>query len=950
MRDDLGRCLILLCSRRDLPTLVLQNALGLFSLTVQLMGPTTRILVECVMRFIYIKAILQVRIMFAAHDEFMRVLTENQSSKEIAVGGGAQAQAVAGAPSSFSIDEIEIVLESLADLLADLGFLPSIFASFDCDPSKGDIVQPLVKYLTSCMRYTLVSEPAELNLSGLLEVGGLIEQCYAQLSFNLSRRDALKVASSSSGTGSASSRGYDGPADDDNTKKQLDVKNLAVKLRLTRLAKGVLAEAALRFSTKPQDGLKFLQAKGVLPSPLTPASVAKFLRIAPGLPNECTGSFLGELGKDNPSYEADGKVFHREVLLCYVRSFELKGQTVLNCMRIFLSAFRLPGEAQQIDRILVAFSEYCHAGSIEGNSGLLENPEVTYLLTFSMIMLNTDLHNPNVRADRKMTIAQFIKNNSFYGAELNQTKNIPKEYLEAVYESLSQVPLRTERNDLNANITPEMWMDLQLQATINTEKGLMLSTSYTLDMIRSMSKKVTDGAKDAAAAAVETDMHATGENSTSCPTADSDSHTDALSSSSSSSLSLSSDADKIADVARRLLTDSTTPVDGETMSLCERFYGMHWLVDEDFLSCTFQDFFGVAVCPFFMHRFVVAPSARTVGGRQSAISSSPHEHGAGAGAEGEAALASPEVVSWRTRHASVRALGVGIDSSLLLLGLLHSNGMQAPLESLVLLFAEIVGITVEVIASHSFLSSDQNLLTTLLRMTSDCLTQFVQFILTIPSLIISQDSMSHTILKALSLTDFEVTEKVPDIAVTPRSTSENKMKIANYRNSIGSNVENGGVKGQGGDTMMEGLLTSIAARAALGTLLLVTHRHPSYLGKASWRVIWMLLCMLRDYSLLPSSMIVLDTEGNGDTDLLPPACRDDFEARLLAADRREVDAQLRRLNMTNPSTPNVKKSSSLMSLQGEEKRSEVKCDILSCLSNYNAPHSSPPSHLNSLPL
>lgn len=885
------------------------------------MGPTTRILVECFMRFIYIKAILQVRIMFAAHDEFMRVLTENQSSKEIAVGGGAQAQAVTGAPSSFSIDELEIVLESLADLLADLGFLPSIFASFDCDPSKGDIVQPLVKYLTSCMRYTLVSEPAELNLSGLLEVGGLIEQCYAQMSFTLSRRDALKVASSSLGLGSASSRGYDGPADDDNTKKQLDLKNLAVKLRLTRLAKGVLAEAALRFSTKPQDGLKFLQAKGVLPSPLTPASVAKFLRIAPGLPNECTGSFLGELGKDNPSYEADGKAFHREVLLCYVRSFELKGQTVLNCMRIFLSAFRLPGEAQQIDRILVAFSEYCHAGSIEGNSGLLENPEVTYLLTFSMIMLNTDLHNPNVRADRKMTIAQFIKNNSFYGAELNQTKNIPKEYLEAVYESLSQVPLRTERNDLNANITPEMWMDLQLQATINTEKGLMLSTSYTLDMIRSMSQKVANGAKDAA---VETDMHATGENSTSYPTADSDSHTDTLSSSSSS------DADKIADVARRLLTDSSTPVDGVTMSLCERFYGMHWLVDEDFLSCTFQDFFGVAVCPFFMHRFVVAPSARTVGGRQSAISSSPHEHGAGAGAEGETSLGSPDVVSWRTRHASVRALGVGIDSSLLLLGLLHSNGMQAPLESLVLLFAEIVGITVEVIASHSLLSSEQKSLTPLLCMTVDFLTQCVQFILIIPLLALSQDNLSHTILKALSLTDFEVTEKVPDIAVTPRSTYENKMKIANYRNSIGSNVENGGVKGQGGDTMMEGLLTSIAARAALGTLLLVTHRHPSYLGRASWRVIWMLLSMLRDYSLLPSSMIVLDTEGNGDTDLLPPACRDDFEARLLAADRREVDAQLRRLNITNPSTPNVKKSSSLMSLQGEEKRREVKCHILSC--------------------
>ena len=178
--------------------------------------------------------------------------------------------------------------------------------------------------------------------------------------------------------------------------------------------------------------------------------------------------------------------------------------------------------------------------------------------------------------------------------------------------------------------------------------------------------------------------------------------------------------------------------------------------------------------------------------------------------------------------------------------------------------------------------------------------------------------MCYTVLKSLSLIDFEVTEKAPDVAVSLRPPAENK-KTANYRNSTGSNVDNGGGKGQGGDDMMEGLLTSIAARAALGTLLLVTHRHPSYLGRVSWRVMWMLLCMLRDYSLLPSSMIVLDSESNGDTDLIPPACRDDFEARLLAADRREVDAQLRRQNMGNPSTPNVKKSSSLMSLQGNIK-------------------------------
>ena len=630
------------------------------------------------MKFIYIKAILQVRVMFASHDESMRIMTETQTVKET-TAGSSPAHSLHSSPTSFSIAELELILESLADLLADLGFLPSLFASFDCDPSKGDIVQPLVKYLGACMRYTLVTEPSDLNLSGLQEIGILVEQCYAQLCITFNQRDGLRATSNltidqpptaSVMTAEENEGGNVNCNGTHSAQRYSELNKVAAKLRLTRLAKGILAEAALKFSNKPSEGLKFLQSQGVLPSPLTPASVAKFLRIAPGLPNECTGSFLGELGKDNPSYEADGKAFHREVLLCYVRSFELKGQTVLNCMRIFLSAFRLPGEAQQIDRILVAFSEYCHGGSVEGNSGLLENPEVTYLLTFSMIMLNTDLHNPNVRADRKMTIAQFIKNNSFYGQELNQTRHIPNEYLETVYASLAQVPLRTERNDLNASITPEMWMDLQLQAAINTDKGLMLFTSFTPTMIRKMTTTVRN----------ESDFERN-ENEESVArleegTADSPAMTD---------------TDEIRAVARNLLTDSR-PEDAKVLNLCERFHGLHWVVDRDLLSCVFQDLFGAAVCPFVMHQYVVAPSASTVAPRATSMSSSSG-HGDGGDKEGGAAV---EVKQWRVRHASVRSLSIGIELSLLLLDLLHSNHMQAPVDSLVLLLVHIAGVTVQV--------------------------------------------------------------------------------------------------------------------------------------------------------------------------------------------------------------------------------------------------------------
>ena len=52
--------------------------------------------------------------------------------------------------SSFRLDELEVVFESLSDLLSDVSVLPGWFASFDCDPTSADLVQPLIQYLCRC--------------------------------------------------------------------------------------------------------------------------------------------------------------------------------------------------------------------------------------------------------------------------------------------------------------------------------------------------------------------------------------------------------------------------------------------------------------------------------------------------------------------------------------------------------------------------------------------------------------------------------------------------------------------------------------------------------------------------------------------------------------------------------------------------------------------------------
>lgn len=50
----------------------------------------------------------------------------------------------------FRLDELELILESLGDVVSDLSFLPTLFLSFDCDPTSADLVQPLLEYLSRC--------------------------------------------------------------------------------------------------------------------------------------------------------------------------------------------------------------------------------------------------------------------------------------------------------------------------------------------------------------------------------------------------------------------------------------------------------------------------------------------------------------------------------------------------------------------------------------------------------------------------------------------------------------------------------------------------------------------------------------------------------------------------------------------------------------------------------
>jgi IQ motif/SEC7 domain-containing protein len=78
-------------------------------------------------------------------------------------------------------------------------------------------------------------------------------------------------------------------------------------------------------------------------------------------------------------------------------------------LRRFQTYFRMPGEAQKIERLMEVFGQrycLCNANVVSQ----FRSADTVFVLAFAIIMLNTDLHTPNLKPERRMKLEDFIKN------------------------------------------------------------------------------------------------------------------------------------------------------------------------------------------------------------------------------------------------------------------------------------------------------------------------------------------------------------------------------------------------------------------------------------------------------------------------------------------------------------------------------------------------------------
>ncbi|EGF98164.1 uncharacterized protein MELLADRAFT_46109 [Melampsora larici-populina 98AG31] len=186
------------------------------------------------------------------------------------------------------------------------------------------------------------------------------------------------------------------------------------KFETAKHQKTTLLEGIRQFNFKPKRGIKFLIANGFIRNS-KPPEIARFLLTAEGLSKAMIGEYLGEGDPENV-----------EAMHAFIDYMDFSNMRFTEAMRNFLQAFRLPGEAQKIDRFMLKFAERY----FQGNPGTLANAETAYVLAFSIIMLNTDAHSPQVK--NRMTKQEFIRNNR----GINQGADLPEEYLSAVYDEI----------------------------------------------------------------------------------------------------------------------------------------------------------------------------------------------------------------------------------------------------------------------------------------------------------------------------------------------------------------------------------------------------------------------------------------------------------------------------------------------------------------------------------
>ncbi|CAL9735556.1 ARF guanine-nucleotide exchange factor 1 [Monosporozyma servazzii] len=217
-----------------------------------------------------------------------------------------------------------------------------------------------------------------------------------------------------------------------------------------------------KFNKKPKDGIQMFIEKNFI-NTNTIEDIAKFLfENDTRLNKKQLGLLLCNPDKS-------------ELLATYMKHFNFNTLRVDEALRVFLTKFRLPGESQQIERIIEAFSkryvevqqytEPIYENTEEDISQIQPDSDSVFILSYSIIMLNTDFHNPQVKEHMSFT----DYSNNLKGC-YNNHHDYPIWFLTKIYNSIQDKEIvMPEEHHGSGEYFNDVWNNLISSHTVITE-------------------------------------------------------------------------------------------------------------------------------------------------------------------------------------------------------------------------------------------------------------------------------------------------------------------------------------------------------------------------------------------------------------------------------------------------------------------------------------------------
>ncbi|KAK8729377.1 hypothetical protein OTU49_008796 [Cherax quadricarinatus] len=392
---------------------------------------------------------------------------------------------------SSSFQHKWMVIQALTRICADAQSVVDIYVNYDCDLNAANVFERLVNDLSKIAQggqpgefgFTLQHERS-MRIKGLeclvstlkcmvewskdlyvnpntlsnlsqekkkesdeTEVTQSLEENRISLARHGSHNSISSLQSSSTTT-TTSTVGVDNPEQFQSLKHKKEIWEQGIEM----------------FNRKPRRGLAFLQAQGLLGQ--TPEDIAKFFHDDDRLDKMQVGDFLG-----------DPDLLNKETMCAYIDQMDFHDRDFVPALRMFLEGFRLPGEAQKIDRLMEKFaSRYCECNA---NVGLFASADTAYVLAYSIIMLTTDLHSVQVK--HKMTKEQYIKMNR----GINDSKDLPEEYLSSIYDEIAgnEIKMKATSTKLGKQAVAnekkrKSLFNLEMETISITAKSLMEAASH----------------------------------------------------------------------------------------------------------------------------------------------------------------------------------------------------------------------------------------------------------------------------------------------------------------------------------------------------------------------------------------------------------------------------------------------------------------------------------------